>query len=406
MKKSRITQLLTLALISALFLSSFSFAADDKDKKDKKDSKTANSQSKSKTKSRLSDKENPEKIGSRDINNNQINFYSVEKEIAIGQGLAGEVERQLKLIDDPIVSEYINRVGQNIVLHSDAKVPFTIRVVDSDEINAFALPGGFFFVNKGLILAADNEAELVGVMAHEIAHVAARHGTEQVSKGQLFQFGSLPLIFIAGPIGIAARSAANFALPLTFLKFSRNAEAEADLLGAQYTWASGYDPQGMVSMFQKLSEREKTKVATIFSDHPATGDRAVKVNTIIGKFPEKDEYVLSTSEFNKVKSRLALVSGSRRAANSDGSIAPPSDRPTLKKRRDDSGAPGDAGTDPGSEPPKERPTLRRRDGDPGVPSNNSDSNAPSNNDNDRPTLRRAGDKPNDTPPPSDDDGGL
>jgi predicted Zn-dependent protease len=352
------------------------------------------------TSSKLSKKENPEFVGKRDINNNQINFYSLEKEIAVGHQLAAEVERQLKFIEDPVVTEYVNRIGQNIALNSDAKVPFTIKVVDSDEVNAFALPGGFFFVNKGLILAADNESEVAGVMAHEIAHVAARHGTEQVSKGQLINFGSIPLIFLGGPIGIAARSAANLALPLTFLKFSRGAEEEADMLGAQYAWASGYDPSGMVSMFEKLSAKESKKpgtMAKIFSDHPATGDRAETVRRLISQFPQREEYIVNTSDFNLVKARLQAVSGSRRSVgNGSGDPADRSGRPTLKRRRDDANGNG-GDIDPASEPPapQNRPTLKRRDSQSDSVDSDQNQNQNPSTDNppaapNRPTLKRSG----------------
>src|SRR5215467_7059937 len=187
-------------------------------------------------KKRNSDIEN---IGIRDINKRSINFISLDREIALGRELARQVEQESRLVGDPVINDYVNRVGQNIVRNSDAKLPFTIKVIDSDEINAFALPGGFFYVNTGLILAADDEAELAGVMAHEIAHVAARHGTEQVSKGQLWQYASLPLIFLGGPVGFAIREISGFAMPLSFLKFSRDAEREADLLGMQYQYAAG-----------------------------------------------------------------------------------------------------------------------------------------------------------------------
>jgi len=168
----------------------------------------------------LAENENPELIGKRNINKLQINFYSFDKEVALGRQFAQEVDRSAKLVEDPIIVEYINKVGQNLVLHSDAKVPFTIKVIDTDEINAFALPGGFFYVNKGLILAADNEAELAGPMAHEIAHVAARHGVEQASKGQLVNWASLPLIFMGGWGGFAVQQGAGLLIPLGFLKFS------------------------------------------------------------------------------------------------------------------------------------------------------------------------------------------
>jgi beta-barrel assembly-enhancing protease len=394
MRTSRTRSIFGFALVFVILFSFLPVSAKDKDvAKDKDSSKKSTSSSSS---SKLSKKENPEFVGKRDINNNQINFYSIEKEIAIGNQLAAEVERQLKFVDDPVITEYINRIGQNIALNSDAKVPFTIKVVDSDEVNAFALPGGFFFVNKGLILAADNESEVAGVMAHEIAHVAARHGTEQVSKGQLINFGSIPLIFLGGPIGIAARSAANLALPLTFLKFSRGAEEEADLLGAQYAWASGYDPAGMVSMFEKLSTKEKKKPGTmskIFSDHPATGDRAETVRRLISQYPQREEYIVNTSDFNQVKARLQAVAGSRRNGSSASSDNSGGGRPTLKRRRDDGNGNGDV--DPTGEPtaPKDRPTLKRRDNqndsiDNQEPAPASDN--PSSPPN-RPTLKRSGD---------------
>lgn len=382
-----------LVVIMMLFLSVTSFA-DNKDKDKNKDSdksKATATTSKPTSKSKLDTNLDPEKVGKRDINKHQINFYSIEKETGLGQGLASEAERQLKFIDDPIVTEYVNRVGQNIALHSDAKVPFTIKVVDSDEINAFALPGGFFFVNKGLILSADNESEIVGVMAHEIAHVAARHGTEQASKGQLINFGSIPLIFLGGPVGVIARSAAGFVIPLGFLKFSRGAEAEADTLGAQYAWASGYDPMGMVAVFEKLSKKER-KISSVFSDHPATGDRATAVRKLIEQFPQKDEYIVNTSDFNKVKARLQAIAGGPTRVNSNGDPTSNGDsRPTLKRRRDGDSTTGDSNDNQPSDS-KGRPTLKRRsDSDSSQPSDNQTS-SPSG----RPTLKRSGSSSSDS----------
>ena len=244
-------------------------------------------------------------IGLRDINKGSINFTSLEKEIALGRQLAQQVEQEQKLLKDPVITEYINRVGQNIVRNSDSKVPFTIKVIDSDEINAFALPGGFFYVNSGLILAADDEAELAGVMAHEIAHVAARHGTEQASKGQLLNLASIPLIFVSGGIGYGIQQAANVLVPLTFLKFSRGSEEEADYLGVQYLYKTGYDPSAMVRFFEKLQAKEKAKpgsVSKLFSTHPTTGDRIRKVeDAITTVLPPADRYVETTSEFDRVK---------------------------------------------------------------------------------------------------------
>ena len=164
------------------------------------------------------------------------NWYSLDRQIAMGKSYAQQVESTSKLITDPVITEYVNRSGQNLVRNSDAQVPFTIKVIDSDEVNAFALPGGFFYVNSGLILAADNEAELAGVMAHEIAHVAACHAARENTRGQLINLASIPLIFVGGPIGYAVYEAAGRALPMTFLKFSRDFESEADYLGVEYMY--------------------------------------------------------------------------------------------------------------------------------------------------------------------------
>src|ERR1700724_3303461 len=222
-------------------------------------------------------KEDVEAIGNRSVGKG-INLYSLENEIALGKGLAQEVERSSKLIDDPVVTEYVNRVGQNLVRNSDARVPFTIKVIDSDEVNAFALPGGFFYVNSGLILRAQEESELAGVMAHEISHVTARHGTKQATKGDIMQLASIPaMIFIPYTwAGYAIYQGMNFMIPVTFLKFSRDAEREADYLGLQYMYKAGYDPNSFVSFFEKVTALEKKQpgsVPKIFATHPPTPDR-------------------------------------------------------------------------------------------------------------------------------------
>src|SRR5213078_5091360 len=258
---------------------------------------------------------------------------STEKEVKLGRELAAEVDRQAKFIDDPVVTEYINRVGQNIVLHSDAKVAFTIKVIDSDEVNAFALPGGFFYVNKGLILAADNEAELAGVMAHEIAHVAARHAMENQRKMELMDYGMLAGVLLGGPIlSNVLYNGAGFFEGMAFLKFSRGAEEEADKLGVQYMWAAGYDPGAMATMFEKLEAKNKKKPGTIgkmFQDHPAPADRRQAALALAARFPEREEYVISSSEFQRVKNRLLRLSNARA---SSGAIASSDDgtpgRPT------------------------------------------------------------------------------
>ncbi|HZF39079.1 MAG TPA: M48 family metallopeptidase [Blastocatellia bacterium] len=338
----------------------------------------------------LDKKDDPTLIGKRDINKGSINFYSLDKEVAIGRQLSAEVDRESKIINDPIVNEYVNRVAQNIVLHSDSKVPFTIKVVDTQEVNAFALPGGFLYVNRGLLEAADNEAEMAGVMAHEIAHVAARHGMEQASKGELFNYLSIPLIFMGGIGGYAIRQGLGLAVPLGFLKFSRGAEKEADRLGAQYMWAAGYDPNALITFFEKLEAKNKKKPGTLsklFSTHPMTGDRITEVRELIGRFPERGEYQISSSEFGQVKSRILAIAGPTRGSGRDDS-----GRPTLKRRPQTT-------TDDNtrdSETPN-RPVLKRRDdsqsgdqtGDP--PQQNSPQQSETSG---KPTLRRRPDSNN------------
>lgn len=299
-------------------------------------------------------KKDPDEIGNRDVGKG-VNFYSLEKEIALGKGLAQEVERQSKIIDEPVIAEYVNRVGQNLVRNSDAKVPFTIKVIDTEEVNAFALPGGFFFVNSGLILKADSEAELAGVMSHEIAHVAARHGTRQATRGEIAQFATIPLIFMGGWTGYGIQQAASVAIPIGFLSFSRGFESEADMLGLQYMYKSGYDPEAFVDFFEKIESLEKKKPGTmskVFSTHPMTEDRIRTAQKNIQELlKERPEYVVTTSEFNDVKGRLMALHNKRKVDNQD------LNRPTLRK------APG-AGTG-GSDKDKgtgddDRPTLKRR----------------------------------------------
>ncbi|MBO0725827.1 MAG: M48 family metalloprotease [Blastocatellia bacterium] len=326
----------------------------------------------------LADKDNPMMIGKRDINKGQIDFYSLDKEVALGRQLAAEVDRESKFVTDPTVVEYVNRVGQNIVLHSDVKEPVEIKVIDSNEVNAFALPGGHLYINRGVLETADNEAELAGVIAHETGHVAARHGTEQASKANLINYGSIPLIFLGGIGGFAIRQAAGLAVPLTFLKFSRGAEEEADRLGAQYMWSAGYDPHAMVTFFEKLEAKEKKKPGTIakaFSTHPMTSDRIKDVGNLVARFPDRQEYQLSSSDFDNVKSRLISINAARRSGEGRDN------RPTLKRRpvpvSDDGG---------GAEQPSDRPTLKRGDS-----SGETDGSGQESDKNERPTLKRRSD---------------
>ena len=302
----------------------------------------------------LSTDEDPAMIGKRNINHGIIAKMSgsTEKEVRMGREAAAEVDRQAKFIDDPVITEYINRVGQNIVLHSDSKVPFTIKVIDSDEVNAFALPGGFFYVNKGLILAADNEAELAGVMAHEIAHVAARHAIENQTKATLLEYAALGgSIFLGGIPGMIYQNTAGIGLLGIFMKFSRSAEEEADRLGVQYMYAAGYDPGAMATMFEKLEAKNKKKpgfVARAFSTHPAPPERRAAALALAARFPEHEEYVISSSEFQRVKARLLRLSNAR--ATTSGAIQAGDEngapgRPTLKRRQP---TPDDSTTTPDS----------------------------------------------------------
>ncbi len=333
-----------LAAPAAAFGAGNKTAADNKNAAESK-----NAESKSKDAKPLTDKENPLLIGKRDINKGSLNFYSLEKEIGIGRRLAAEVDQQAKFITDPVITEYVNRVGQNIVLRSDAKIPFVIKIIDSPDVNAFALPGGHLYVNSGLILAADNEAEVAGVMAHEIAHVTARHGVEQASKGTLMQYLSIPLIFVGGVPGMIVQNLANIAVPLTYLKFSRGAEEEADRLGLQYMWAAGYDPTAMLTFFEKLKTKEKKNpgtLAKVFSTHPATGKRIDKSRTLLVRFPSRDEYMISTSEFALVKEKLLAVTNQQKVGDDRGGA------PTLKRKPARTDSEGDADKNP--------PTLKRK----------------------------------------------
>jgi predicted Zn-dependent protease len=275
-------------------------------------------------------KSDPSQIGNRDVGKG-VNFYSLEKEIALGRQLAQEVKRQAKLNTDPIVTEYVNRVGQNLVRNSDAKVPFTFQVIEADDLNAFALPGGYVFVNTGLIVMAEEEDEFAGAVAHEIAHVAARHMTRQATKSQIASIASVPLsVLLGGWAGVAARQAAGVAIPMTFLSFSRKDESEADYLGLQYMYAAGYDPNGTISIFEKLQALSRQKsgvVSRLFSTHPMDADRIGKAQKEIQQIlPSRPEYVVTTAEYRAIRERLLEQEVRRK-------VAEPDDRPRLIKPR-------------------------------------------------------------------------
>jgi len=294
-------------------------------------------------------------VGNRDIGARGMgNWYSVDTEIKMGKMYSEEIEKSTKFITDSVVVEYVNRIGQNIVKNSDCKVPFTIKVIDSDEINAMALPGGFFYVNSGLILNADEEAELAGVMAHETAHVCAHHAVREQTRMNYAQLSTIPLIFIGGWTGYGLYEAAGLAVPMTFLKFSRDFEAQADYLGVQYMYRAGYDPQAFISFFEKIQALEKRKpglVAKAFSDHPQTPDRILHSQEEIARIlPARDEYTVTTSEFDDIKARLARIENKRRLTDSKDK-----NKPSLRRASADPNAADPNSSDDGP------PTLHRRE---------------------------------------------
>jgi beta-barrel assembly-enhancing protease len=315
--------------------------------------------------------DNLDAIGNRNVGCKEGvgNWYSLEKQVAMGRSYSQQVEHGAKMVSDPVITEYVNRVGQNLVRNSDAKVPFTIKVIDTDEINAFALPGGFFYVNSGLILAADNEAELAGVMAHEIGHVAACHVAREQTRGNIVNLASIPLIFVPGGWAVyeGTQAAMGIGVPLTFMKFSRTFESEADFLGMEYMYKAGYDPQSFISFFEKIEAQEKKKPGTLakaFASHPMTPDRVAaaqkEMQTVL---PARPEYIVDTSEFEQVKSRLASLENRHKVQNDNSK-----DRPTLRRATADnptngtgSGSGSQSGSSSGSGD-DDRPTLKRSDG--------------------------------------------
>jgi len=301
-------------------------------------------------------------IGHRNVGNG-VNFYSIEREISIGHDLARQVEQSSRVMTDPAINEYVNRIGQNLVRNSDSRVPFTIKVLDTGEVNAFALPGGFFYVDSGLILAAESESELAAVMAHEIAHVAARHATKNMTKQQIWNMASIPLMFVGGPAAYAIAELASIAVPLSFLKFSRDAEREADMLGLQYDYAAGYDPQAFVEFFERLKAEEKkkqSKIAKMFSTHPMTADRITAAqNEIRMYFPDRDSYVVDTSEFEAIRAHLIALQGGVRLSEKDGVT-----RPVLRKHAQ--GEDGASAPEVNSDAPS-TPTTQQDQKDDGPP---------------------------------------
>lgn len=334
MRKSRSV---ALWLVAVLFWSLLPAVAADKDKKKDVDA-----------------------IGERRVAHRSL--ISQEKEIAVGKQYATEIDRSAKLLKDPVVNEFVNRLAQNVARNSDLTIPLTVKVIDSPELNAFALPGGFLYVNSGLILAADEEAQVAGVVAHEIAHVAARHWASQMTKATIARYALIPLIFVpmSAPVYYGVMSAYMNGVPLAFLKFSRGAESEADLLGLQYMYKSGYDPSAYITFFAKIIEQDRRNpgsVPGIFRSHPPTPERILDAEQTIKEIlPKRDQYLVSTSEFEDVKARLQTVIRTRRQKDTKEG------QPTLRKREasDRTDTDTDVGTsrDEGEDKP---PVLRRRD---------------------------------------------
>jgi predicted Zn-dependent protease len=235
----------------------------------------------------------------------EANMYSFETEEKLGHNLAQGIEMQGKLVTDGVITEYVNRLGQRIVRNSDARIPFNFKVLESNEISAFALPGGYVYLDTGLILATDNEAELAGVMAHEVAHVAARHATRRETRMQIWRHACVPLRFAGpfGPFGMVLQTA-------MFLKLGRDEEREADLLGLEYQYVAGYDPRAFVQFFERLHAKEKEKqkqnlVSKAFDTHPMTEERIRRAQEEISTLlPDKTEYVVDTGEFQDIKARV------------------------------------------------------------------------------------------------------
>jgi len=358
---SRLTARFLASLLAALLVIGPAFAAPQEQQQPQHQPPPPQQQPQDKQDKPKDSKNDVDQIGNRKVGRG-VNFYSLEREIAIGKQLAQDVERSAKLVDDPVVVEFVNRVGQNLVRNSDARVPFTIKVIDSDEINAFALPGGFFYVNSGLVLRADEESELAGVMAHEIAHVTARHGTKNATKGEIAQLAMIPLILLGpgGWAGYGIYQGLNFLIPLSYLKFSRDAEREADFLGLQYMYKAGYDPNSYVSFFEKIQAEERRKpgsIPKVFSTHPPTPERIQNTQKEIATIlPAREQYIVSTSEFDLVKARLRALQSGRKLQDKGA------DKPTLRTRteqqdKDKKGKGQQTGDDQQDE---DRPTLKRR----------------------------------------------
>jgi predicted Zn-dependent protease len=234
----------------------------------------------------------------------------------MGKLYADAINQSARFVTDPTVTDYVNRVGQKIVVNSDCKMPFTIRVIDSPQINAFSLPGGYLYVYAGLIQNAANEAELAGVMAHEIAHVCAHHAAREMTRLNYAQFGAIPLVMAGGWSGVALAGGADVAVPAAYVRFSRAFEAEADYLGVQYMYLAGYDPQALIAYFERVQALAASKpgaIAREFAGHSATSERIARIRSeIVRILPPREEHPVDAVELDAVKMRLAKIEKQRR----------------------------------------------------------------------------------------------
>ena len=288
-------------------------------------------------------------------------LISVSKAMAMGKQYAEKIERSSKIIKDPVITEYVNRVEQNIAENSDSKIPVMVGVIESPEINAFTLPGGYIFVNTGLLQAVDNEAELAAVLAHETGHVACRHEVSNMTRRELLQYAMIPLMFtpMSYPVYLGVTEGLNLGIPLAFLKFSRDEEHEADFLGLQYLWKAGYDPNAFVGIFSKIIQQRRSvpgSVPSIFMDHPPTKARIISIEQEIKNIlPQRKEYLVSTSDFHRVQERLDKILNRRNQAK----LASNKNKPTLRRREPSTSPENGPGQNSGNDKP---PILRRSPG--------------------------------------------
>jgi predicted Zn-dependent protease len=250
-------------------------------------------------------------IGRRDLTKGSLDFYSPQRELEMGREMARQIEMLVRMDEDPGLNRYVQNLTDLIVRHSDAKLPIRARVIDSNEVNAFVLPGGFLYITTGMILKTHSEAELAAVIAHEVAHVAARDITRQMTKTQIWNWMSVPLLFVGGPVAYGVQQSMMVGGPLTLMLFSRRAERAADFHGLQYLYKAGYDPVASIAFFERVKKLEKdpqSPIARAFSSHPLTKDRVKAAERHLRRdLPARDEYVVTTSRYQQEKAKLEQI---------------------------------------------------------------------------------------------------